>query len=257
MALGCCLCLTGLLLVQLDLAQGLQLPEQLIVLRGHSLVLKPVLGSFPSQVHLVTWKREKAGQQPVRILIYQSEGNITNPSQPFSNRAGFDTESFTLTLRNITAADSGEYQLTLTLPDGSEHSATTRVAVYEPLSDPRISADVSSLHCSVLEGSAPRFSWLLDGAPVSNHSYTISSEGRNLSLTPAHPHPAALCGEFTCTAHNEMETRTVSFSAQGLHCTVQDRHHLVLLWILLIPVVILAVGVCYWCFRRGSRQAPL
>ncbi|KAK1155157.1 hypothetical protein AOXY_G27545 [Acipenser oxyrinchus oxyrinchus] len=250
MALGCCLCLAGLLLGQLDLAQGLQLPEQLIVLRGDSLVVKPVLGSFPSQhFHLVAWKREKFGQQPVRILIHQSEGNITHLSQPFSNRAGFDTESFTLTLRNITAADSGEYQLTLTLPDGSEHSATTRVAVYEPLSEPWISADVSSLLCSVVAGSAPRFSWLLDGAPVSNHSYTISSDGRNLSLSAAHPHPAKLCGEFICSAHNEIETRTVSYSSRGPHCTVQDRHHLALLWMLLIPVVMLAVGVCYCCFR--------
>ncbi|XP_041091207.1 uncharacterized protein LOC121304247 [Polyodon spathula] len=257
MPLWCCLCWTWLLLLQQDMAQALQLPKQLAVLRGHTLVLKPVLGSSSSQsFHLITWKREKERQHLVRILLYQSENNITQLSQPFSNRAGFDTESFTLTLRNVTAADSGAYQLTLTVADGSEQSATTHVAVYEPLSDPWISAGVSSLLCSVQAGTAPRVSWLLDGAPVSKDSYTISSDGRNLSLSPARPPSSTLCGEFTCSVRNEVENKTVQYSAQGPHCTVQDRHHFNLLWMLSL-VVILAVGLCCWCFRKRSQQTTI
>ncbi|AXN91032.1 putative immunoglobulin-like domain containing protein [Namao virus] len=239
--------------------QGFSLTGKTILMENDTLILTPDLSRTSSTTyHLVTWKRESVGQQPAQIVIYQSVGNTSRISTPFATRATFNTGTFALTLKNLINTDTATYEVTTTLPDGSEQSGKKKVTVYLPLINPNITANETSLFCTVQGGgSFTNFSWLSDGVPVSNDSYLVTAQnGHNSTLNSTDL--LERCVNFTCVAHNELQNISVSYLVTSDSCAQKASSSSVKSASIVIGLIfvlgILVALIVYWCIKKDGKR---
>ncbi|XP_045071838.1 carcinoembryonic antigen-related cell adhesion molecule 1-like [Coregonus clupeaformis] len=136
----------------------------------------------------------------------------------YGDRITLNKTTWSLELRNLTLADSGEYRLAITTATAETINGSTKLVVYENVSDANITgptnnlfADVSSatLTCEAA-GNITAIQWMKEGQPLSaGGNIFFSEENRNVSISPVKRHDG---GEYLCKLINPVSSATASYS---------------------------------------------
>lgn len=168
------------------------------------------------RLHSITWRVEREGQGPVRILQHIVAKNSTLLSTPYGSRVHFDPDTGSLRLLVFTAGDCGRYRITVTAANGVEARDQTRLDIYEPVGSLYVSVatnwtsalDNLTLSCRVMGGSDVRVVWEMDGRNVTDRSRLLSREHELELFLPQLS--ASHCGVFTCRAWNQLNRQSSS-----------------------------------------------
>ncbi|XP_048476638.1 carcinoembryonic antigen-related cell adhesion molecule 5-like isoform X2 [Rhincodon typus] len=141
-------------------------------------------------------------------------GNTTDISNDYSDRAELSTNG-TLTLKSLTANDSGDYFITVN-PVISNISIMSSIVlnVIEPVSKPEIIPSLSqvvednetvTLYCN-LTGHSPSIQWIKDGQYIQyNDRMNLSLDNHTLILTAVNRSDS---GEYQCEGYNTVSRKT-------------------------------------------------
>ncbi|KAM3919875.1 SLAM family member 5-like isoform 2-T2 [Leptodactylus fuscus] len=213
----------------------------------------------PSQkmetVKLITWKY-KNGER-ISILDTTEKPYFLYPSQ-FRDRLVIADNLFTLTIKDLTMADSGVYNIEITDINGRLQSSSFTVTVYEPITNASIRTEVKenttdrcnvTLHCSAPSyTSAFSYTWKYKHRDTGYRMYNNMS---SIQISVPRDHQDM---ELLCIVHNPADQKNVSVRVQEM-CNFPDnsslpRRHLSIIFISLIVIVILVIISIIYIWRK-------
>ncbi|XP_078092379.1 cell adhesion molecule CEACAM5-like isoform X2 [Mustelus asterias] len=161
----------------------------------------------PWEVRSGSWR---FNGQDVAIWI----GNATDVNNAYADHAALSPEGV-LTLRSLTASDSGEYLITMNpLLFNFSETWSINLTVIEPVSKPQVVPSVSqtfepngtvTLNCS-LSGDSPSIRWIKDGLYLQyNDRINVSLDNQTLTITAVNRSDS---GDYQCEAHNTVSNKT-------------------------------------------------
>lgn len=216
-----------------------------------------------AKVKEVEWSY-RAGPGPALLLALFRDGRFErpDPSDRFKQRIELYNE--TLRIKALELNDSGVFGARIKLFPAIVEDQIFRLAVYEPVSTPRIQSQLVSstpkgcnvtLQCLSLGKGPVNVTWK-KGNPIqdlgSSDRFQVSPDGRTLRLSLL---PAALNTTYSCTASNPIEHKIVSFNLQricqsGAESSFSKSGYVVLTFILLV----LSLGAAFWCWRINNEK---
>ncbi|XP_041707719.2 carcinoembryonic antigen-related cell adhesion molecule 1 isoform X1 [Coregonus clupeaformis] len=149
-------------------------------------------------------------------IITSTDDDTIGPG--YGDRITLNNNTWSLELRNLTLDDSGEYRLAITTATAETINGSTKLVVYENVSDANITgptnhlfADASSanLTCEAA-GNITAIQWMKEGQPLSaGGNIFFSEENRKVSISPVKRHDG---GEYLCKLINPVSSATASYS---------------------------------------------
>ncbi|XP_067831551.1 hepatic and glial cell adhesion molecule-like [Heptranchias perlo] len=232
---------------------------------GRSLHLdaRYIMGTW-HDIHSVTWKVQRASS--LRIFQYVMETSKMYLSPAYKGRVQFHRENGSLTLYSFKAQDEGMYRIIVTDNEGSEHSASIQVLVYEQVSRPVIATFQTStnmiLSCLARNGTEQSYRWFKDGERLPEKDQSaVSEDGRNLTLLSL---GTAFCGVYTCLVRNQLSAESVNRSITEYDGVLACREppkalgknlHISLIAVGIIVALLLAI--CIYVKVRAARARGL
>ncbi|XP_032438364.1 SLAM family member 5-like isoform X1 [Xiphophorus hellerii] len=188
------------------------------------------------------------------------KGSGLTPNNPFKGRVEFNNTSFSLTIRDLTLQDSGEFSLIGEVND-KQVSVFITLQVHEPLSTNSI------VFFNVTEAGSDGFCTVFlecKANPHSNvtYSWTVGTQTRKGSTLQYSIRPQDGETTFTCKASNVISEKLAFKTLRCSNTTGPGSNEVagipILVWIivavgggLLIIIIIIVVSVCL-CKRRWS-----
>ncbi|XP_032438365.1 SLAM family member 5-like isoform X2 [Xiphophorus hellerii] len=186
------------------------------------------------------------------------KGSGLTPNNPFKGRVEFNNTSFSLTIRDLTLQDSGEFSLIGEVND-KQVSVFITLQVHEPLSTNSI------VFFNVTEAGSDGFCTVFlecKANPHSNvtYSWTVGTQTRKGSTLQYSIRPQDGETTFTCKASNVISEKLAFKTLRCSNTTGPGSNEgiPILVWIivavgggLLIIIIIIVVSVCL-CKRRWS-----
>ncbi|XP_051901533.1 carcinoembryonic antigen-related cell adhesion molecule 1-like [Pristis pectinata] len=145
--------------------------------------------------------------------VVQWTGDSVLYGSGYQSRAEVFTTNGSLLLRSVNMSDSGEYILNMISKTGSSASATLTLRVLEPVSEPNITANATSLieyndtvklTCSAT-GTAVSYLWLEENSTIiPGGRFELGADNSTLTI----PGVLRTDGPFTCIAYNSISEQT-------------------------------------------------
>ncbi|CAL9690979.1 unnamed protein product [Knipowitschia caucasica] len=152
------------------------------------------------------------GKEQIHVSTLGSEGMKTNT--PYEGRVDISTDGH-LTLRKLTAADSGEYSINVISGSGATQTAEIDLKVIEPVAEVLVKSDLSQavelnstvvVTCSA-KGSHLSFSWMNGTTAVKQDTHiTVTTKESSSALSISSVYRTDLAGPLYCTVSNSKST---------------------------------------------------
>ncbi|XP_073668274.1 uncharacterized protein [Paramisgurnus dabryanus] len=179
-------------------------------------------------IHIIKLELKKE-----ETLICKIQNNVIKKLKFYENRSDVIGSNDTVSINNVTRADSGRYTLKLTDSQGKETSAGLQVKVEAPIGSVNVSVECISgvrwASCSS-EGDSLFFNWTLNGQTLPQDNKTTINLNGNTS------------GNLICSVKNHISHGEKSITVD--HCPVEPVH-LIGMASSIVILILLVITVCY------------
>ncbi|XP_050958742.1 SLAM family member 9 isoform X1 [Labeo rohita] len=213
----------------------------------------------------ILWTFKMDNSDTLIAEIIRENNYIDDSTVAFRDRVQMDSQTGSLTIRNIRTEHSGLYKLQIYRNRIISHKSFT-VAVYAPLPIPVITRNTSncspskrssvskcSLLCSVVNVSDVSLSWYKGNSLLSSISVSDLSISLSLPLEVEYQDN----NTYSCVINNPIsnQTKHLNISKHCHTCTeLKQTSHLVGISVIAI-VLVLAAAVGFMIYRRNGKQA--
>nr|XP_008122374.1 PREDICTED: SLAM family member 5 [Anolis carolinensis] len=238
-------------------------PRRVNAVLGGSAVLSVNLAPR-AKVREIEWSY-RAGPGPALLVAVFRDGKFERPDPGDRFKQRVDMFNETLRIRALEVNDSGIFGARIKLLPAIVEDQIFQLAVYEPVSTPRIQSQLVSstpkwcnvtLQCLSPSKGPVNITWR-KGNPIrdlgASDRFQVSPDGRTLRLSLL---PASLNTTYSCLASNPIEHKIVSFDLQricqsGAEASFSKSGYVVLTFILLV----LSLGAAFWCWRINNEKS--
>ncbi|XP_067252590.1 CD48 antigen-like isoform X2 [Chanodichthys erythropterus] len=234
------------------------------VTEGDSVTLNTDVTEIQSKDHILWVYRLNSSD--IRIAeIHKQSIDMYDSSVMFGDRLRMDTQSGSLTIRNIRTTDSGLYKLSIFSRSSSYRSFSVNVYAHLPIpvirdssncsssSSSRSSVSRCSLVCSAVNVSHVTLSWYKGNSLLSSISVSDLSISLSLPLEVENQDN----NTYSCVLNNPISNQTkhlnVTRLCQTQTCSELKSSHWVGILVSLVILAVLAVPAIIF-FRRKSKQ---
>ncbi|XP_065132894.1 uncharacterized protein [Paramisgurnus dabryanus] len=239
--------------VLLTYSTGSRAKDTVFVMTGASVQLN-IQTDKPDEFDDIAWKKDKLQN----VVKYFSVSNEVRPHPSYNDRVEFNTESFSLTLRNMKKTDSGVYTATAS-GHNDTHMAEHRVSVIDAVEAPvlTVNSNSSTGLCNFTCNTN-----IFTIYSVINNSRSCSEEVTSSEIY----HTSLRCiDDFIICNHSnpvswKMDTKTI----EPICIVRQDKRTATVIsaslhW--LIPIICISlglfgtgVGVCFYKYKKGAQD---
>ncbi|XP_028453714.1 carcinoembryonic antigen-related cell adhesion molecule 20 [Perca flavescens] len=172
----------------------------------------------------VTFQTTLVGKVDYLVIVWNFNGvNVATRTAgglkvgaQYTGRAAINNTNAFLYLGPVTAADNGQYSISLTAMDGTTSTGETQLQVLEPVSGVTITSNMPEalesnstvvLNCFA-KGSFLKFTWLNGSTPiVDGNRFALKQMGQSSTLTITEVLRTDLVGPIYCTAANQLQSQ--------------------------------------------------
>ncbi|XP_048038582.1 SLAM family member 6-like [Megalobrama amblycephala] len=196
--------------------------------------------------------------------LYKKNIDMFGSNKIFGDRLQIDSQTGSLTIRNIRSEHTGLYKLQI-ISDRGTSNKRFNVTVYAPLPVPDITSNClasssrssvsrCSLLCSVLNVGHVTLSWYKGNSLLSSISVSDLSISLSLPLEVEYQDK----NTYSCVINNTLGNQTQHLNITQLCQTCKDSNKYSQILAALIPAVVLAVlaVVMYFLYRKYRRSRP-
>ncbi|XP_054890488.1 uncharacterized protein LOC129362784 [Poeciliopsis prolifica] len=120
------------------------------------------------------------------------------------NRVFFLSSNDTMSLKNLSRSDSGEYSLEIFDSEGEKTVQTLQLLVQAPVSSVRLVSEClpqseMKVSCICQRGDSPQYSWTLDGHTLTNSELVYVHNETNIIILRKN-----ISGRLVCSARNQV-----------------------------------------------------
>ncbi|KAG1949904.1 uncharacterized protein LOC120480471 isoform X1 [Pimephales promelas] len=246
-------------------AAGTDEVKSVSVTEGDSLTLNTDVTEIQSK-DLILWAYRHDSSETRIVQIHEQKIDMFDSNVTFGDRLQMDSQTGSLTIRNIRTTDSGLYKLSIFSKTNTHKSFS--VTVYAPLQTPVITRDSSdssssssserssvsrcSLVCSAVNVSDVTLSWYAGMSVLSSISVSDLSISLSLPLDVEYQDN----NTYRCVINNPVRNQTTHLDITQLCHTsaerVQSSQRVGILISLFLALVVVAAVMC---LRRKSKSA--
>ncbi|XP_048038607.1 coxsackievirus and adenovirus receptor homolog [Megalobrama amblycephala] len=205
------------------------------------------------------------GPRETRIAeLYKQNIDMFDSNEIFGHRLQMDSQTGSLTIRNIRSEHSGLYKLQIRSDRGNSDKIFN-VTVYAPLPIPVIrgsshcsSSSSCSLVCSAVNVSHVTLSWYKGNSLLSSISVSDLSISLSLPLEVEYQDK----NTYSCVLNNPIRNQTKHLDNISQHCwycsnMTKTSYFTPIITIVCVPLLLLiSACVFYCCCRKYSQEKP-
>ncbi|XP_051763489.1 T-lymphocyte surface antigen Ly-9-like [Ctenopharyngodon idella] len=204
------------------------------------------------------------GPQDSRIAEIHRQNIYVHYSEMFRDRLQMNSQTGSLTIRNINKTHAGLYKLQIIRSSGTKRNNFT-IYIYAPLPVPVISRDSSqcsspessncSLVCSAVNVSHATLSWYKGNSLLSSISVSDLSISLSLPLEVEYQDK----NTYSCVLNNPISNQTQYLDIRGLchTCAAVEQNSRFLVATALIALVLVVIAAGFICLKKCKQPGKI